>query len=80
MRRVKEKRSKSLALNVVLLPLATAVPLLLSVLRRNISRYDVFIAGDALHPMMSELRQGGCAALEDVVVLTGCLGDTFSVK
>ncbi|KAH7671245.1 Kynurenine 3-monooxygenase and related flavoprotein monooxygenases protein [Dioscorea alata] len=33
----------------------------------------VTVAGDAFHPMTPDLAQGGCAALEDAVVLARCL-------
>lgn len=40
----------------------------------NVSKGNVCVAGDALHPMTPDLGQGGCAALEDGVVLARCLG------
>jgi 2-polyprenyl-6-methoxyphenol hydroxylase-like FAD-dependent oxidoreductase len=46
----------------------------------NISKDNVCIAGDALHPMAPYLAQGGCCALEDGVVLARCLGEAFSKK
>jgi 2-polyprenyl-6-methoxyphenol hydroxylase-like FAD-dependent oxidoreductase len=51
----------------------------LALVRGSISRGGVCVAGDALHPMTPELGQGGCAALEDGVVLARCLGDAFAV-
>ncbi|KAK9987713.1 hypothetical protein SO802_027952 [Lithocarpus litseifolius] len=39
----------------------------------NISKQNVCVAGDALHPMTPDIGQGGCAALEDGVVLARCL-------
>ena len=39
----------------------------------NINKDNVCVAGDALHPMTPEIAQGGCAALEDGVVLARCL-------
>lgn len=39
----------------------------------NISQGNVCVAGDALHPMTPDLAQGGCAALEDGVILARCL-------
>jgi 2-polyprenyl-6-methoxyphenol hydroxylase-like FAD-dependent oxidoreductase len=39
----------------------------------NISKGNVCVAGDALHPMTPDIGQGGCAALEDGVVLARCL-------
>ncbi|KAL6902372.1 hypothetical protein ACP4OV_005248 [Aristida adscensionis] len=57
----------------------TAVPLRfrppLSLATASISKGGVCVAGDALHPMTPDLGQGGCAALEDGVVLARCLGD-----
>ncbi|KAJ6833667.1 uncharacterized protein M6B38_338220 [Iris pallida] len=43
----------------------------------NISKGNVCVAGDALHPMTPDLGQGGCLALEDGVVLARCLGDAL---
>ena len=39
----------------------------------NINKDNVCVTGDALHPMTPEIGQGGCAALEDGVVLARCL-------
>uniref|UniRef100_A0A2N9G948 FAD-binding domain-containing protein n=1 Tax=Fagus sylvatica TaxID=28930 RepID=A0A2N9G948_FAGSY len=39
----------------------------------NISKGNVCVAGDALHPMTPDIGQGACAALEDGVVLARCL-------
>ncbi|KAM4099314.1 hypothetical protein ACJW30_07G148700 [Castanea mollissima] len=39
----------------------------------NINKENVCVAGDALHPMTPDIGQGGCAALEDGVVLARCL-------
>ncbi|XP_057427337.1 monooxygenase 2-like [Lotus japonicus] len=46
----------------------------------NISKGNVCVAGDALHPMTPDLGQGGCCALEDGVVLARCLAQAFSDK
>ncbi|KAG2706046.1 hypothetical protein I3760_05G085900 [Carya illinoinensis] len=46
----------------------------------NISKGNVCVAGDALHPMTPDLGQGGCAALEDGVVLARCLGQALLKK
>jgi 2-polyprenyl-6-methoxyphenol hydroxylase-like FAD-dependent oxidoreductase len=43
----------------------------------NISKDNVCVAGDALHPMTPDLGQGGCAALEDGVVLARCLAEAL---
>lgn len=39
----------------------------------NITKGNVCVAGDALHPMTPDLAQGGCSALEDSVVLARVL-------
>ncbi|XP_057510485.1 monooxygenase 2-like [Actinidia eriantha] len=46
----------------------------------NISKGSVCVAGDAFHPMTPDIGQGGCAALEDGVVLARCLGPAFTKK
>jgi len=46
----------------------------------NISKGNVCVAGDALHPMTPDLGQGGCCALEDGVVLARCLAEALSKK
>lgn len=43
----------------------------------NISKGNVCVAGDALHPMTPDIGQGGCSALEDSVVLAKCLGEAL---
>ncbi|XP_062176630.1 monooxygenase 2-like isoform X2 [Alnus glutinosa] len=43
----------------------------------NISKNNVCVAGDALHPMTPDIAQGGCAALEDGVVLARCLAEAL---
>ncbi|XP_062018922.1 monooxygenase 2-like [Rosa rugosa] len=43
----------------------------------NISKGNVCVAGDALHPMTPDLVQGGCSAIEDGVVLARCLGEAL---
>ena len=49
----------------------------LSLLLAEINKGNVCVAGDALHPMTPDLGQGGCAALEDGVVLARCLGEAI---
>ncbi|XP_039039207.1 monooxygenase 2-like [Hibiscus syriacus] len=44
----------------------------------NISKGNVCVAGDALHPMTPDLGQGGCLALEDGVILARCLAGVIS--
>ncbi|KAI7758279.1 hypothetical protein M8C21_009638 [Ambrosia artemisiifolia] len=51
-----------------------------NVLFGNIVKDNVCVAGDALHPMTPDIGQGGCAALEDAVVLGRCLGEAFLKK
>lgn len=46
----------------------------------NISKDNVCVAGDALHPMTPDLGQGACSALEDTVVLARCLAEALSKK
>ncbi|KAJ4827765.1 hypothetical protein Tsubulata_020865, partial [Turnera subulata] len=40
-----------------------------SILFGNLTKGNITVAGDAMHPMTPDLGQGGCAALEDAVVL-----------
>ncbi|XP_062081571.1 monooxygenase 2-like [Humulus lupulus] len=44
---------------------------------KSISKGNVCVAGDAIHPMTPDLGQGGCSALEDGVVLARCLGEVL---
>ncbi|KAI3957636.1 hypothetical protein MKW92_034412 [Papaver armeniacum] len=44
-----------------------------NILFGNISKENVCVAGDALHPMTPDIAQGGNAALEDGVTLARCL-------
>ncbi|XVE67184.1 hypothetical protein DITRI_Ditri08aG0140000 [Diplodiscus trichospermus] len=43
----------------------------------NISKGNVCVAGDALHPMTPDLGQGGCSAMEDGVILARCLAEAL---
>ncbi|ONH92300.1 hypothetical protein PRUPE_8G167400 [Prunus persica] len=43
----------------------------------NISKGNVCVAGDSLHPMTPGIGQGGCSALGDGVVLARCLGEAL---
>lgn len=43
----------------------------------NLSKGNITVAGDAMHPMTSDLAQGGCSALEDAVVLGRHIGNSF---
>lgn len=38
---------------------------------------NVCVTGDALHAMTPDIAQGGCAALEDGVILARCLAEVF---
>ncbi|OMO92735.1 Monooxygenase, FAD-binding protein [Corchorus olitorius] len=42
-----------------------------------ISKGNVCVAGDALHPMTPDLGQGGCCAFEDGVILARCLAQAL---
>ncbi|XP_056160929.1 monooxygenase 2-like isoform X2 [Syzygium oleosum] len=64
--------------NIVLSPLRFRPPW--EILLGNISKTNVCIAGDAFHPMTPDIGQGGCAALEDGVVLARCLGEALREK
>ncbi|KAL5856134.1 hypothetical protein ACOSQ3_005968 [Xanthoceras sorbifolium] len=46
--------------------------------RGNISKGNVCVAGDALHPMTPDIGQGGCAALEDGIVLARCIVEALT--
>ncbi|GMY05408.1 monooxygenase 2-like [Fagus crenata] len=46
----------------------------------NKSKGNVCVAGDALHAMTPEIGQGGCASLEDGVVLARCIAKALSEK
>ncbi|KAK0581799.1 hypothetical protein LWI29_018161 [Acer saccharum] len=48
------------------------------VLWGNISKGNVCVAGDALHPMTPDIGQGGCAALEDGIVLARCIAEALT--
>ncbi|PRQ49236.1 putative zeaxanthin epoxidase [Rosa chinensis] len=43
----------------------------------NLSKQNVTVAGDAMHPMTPDLAQGGGSALEDAVVLGRHIGQSF---
>ena len=46
----------------------------------NKSKGNVCVTGDALHAMTPEIGQGGCASLEDGVVLARCIAKALSEK
>ncbi|XP_050373839.1 monooxygenase 2-like [Argentina anserina] len=43
----------------------------------NLSKHNITVAGDAMHPMTPDLAQGGCSALEDAVILGRYIGTSF---
>ncbi|KAK9949998.1 hypothetical protein M0R45_005505 [Rubus argutus] len=43
----------------------------------NLSKQNITVAGDAMHPMTPDLGQGGCQALEDAVILGRHIGTSF---
>ncbi|XP_050372678.1 monooxygenase 2-like [Argentina anserina] len=43
----------------------------------NLSKQNITVAGDAMHPMTPDLAQGGCSALEDAVILVRHIGTSF---
>ncbi|MED6113622.1 hypothetical protein PIB30_072598, partial [Stylosanthes scabra] len=49
-------------------------------MRENISKGNVCIAGDAFHPMAPDIAQGGCCSLEDAVALARCVAEAFDKK
>ncbi|CAL4937698.1 unnamed protein product [Urochloa decumbens] len=67
--------AKSEMSDVLAAPLRFRPPL--SLVTASISKVNVCVAGDALHPMTPDLGQGGCSALEDGVVLARCLGEAL---
>ena len=46
----------------------------------KISKDNVCVAGDALHPMTPDTGQGACSALEDAIILGKCLSEVFSPR
>ncbi|KAF5181113.1 Monooxygenase, partial [Thalictrum thalictroides] len=44
---------------------------------KHLSTENITVAGDAMHPMTPDLGQGGCAALEDAIVLGRHIGNSF---
>ncbi|KAF0914631.1 hypothetical protein E2562_030696 [Oryza meyeriana var. granulata] len=62
--------------DVLAAPLRFRSPLSL-LFTSSISKGNVCVAGDALHPTTPDLAQGACTALEDAVVLARCLGEAL---
>ncbi|KAL5703637.1 hypothetical protein ACHQM5_022165 [Ranunculus cassubicifolius] len=56
-------------------PLAFRAPW--DLLYKNLSKGNVTVAGDAMHPTMPDLGQGGCAALEDAVIIGRHIGNSL---
>ncbi|GAB2291917.1 hypothetical protein Dimus_026167 [Dionaea muscipula] len=50
------------------------------ILLGDISKDNVCVVGDALHPMTPDLGQGACSSLEDAVVLARCLGKALASR
>ncbi|KAL6505619.1 hypothetical protein OROHE_022998 [Orobanche hederae] len=46
----------------------------------NLSKQNITVAGDAMHPMTPDLGQGGCSSLEDAVILGKHIGRSFIQK
>ena len=64
--------------NIIISPLRFRHPW--ELLWGNISKGNVCVAGDAFHPMTPDIGQGGCAALEDGVILARCLAKALAEK
>ncbi|KAF8038057.1 hypothetical protein BT93_B0802 [Corymbia citriodora subsp. variegata] len=64
--------------DIILSPLTFRPPW--EILWGSISKTNVCVAGDAFHPMTPDIGQGGCAALEDGVILARCLGEALRDK
>ncbi|KAJ3682475.1 hypothetical protein LUZ60_015048 [Juncus effusus] len=48
-----------------------------SLINAKITKNNICVAGDALHPMTPDLGQGGCMALEDSVILAKYLSEVM---
>nr|POE89329.1 fad-dependent urate hydroxylase [Quercus suber] len=46
----------------------------------NISKGNVWVLGDAFHPMTPDIGQGACSTLEDGIVLARCLARALLTK
>ncbi|XP_004288321.1 PREDICTED: zeaxanthin epoxidase, chloroplastic-like [Fragaria vesca subsp. vesca] len=49
----------------------------LNVVFGTLSKQNITVAGDAMHPMTPDLAQGGCSSLEDAVILGRHIGRYF---
>lgn len=74
----KQAIEKSEPSSVASSPLRFRSPL--DLLWGDISSGNVCVAGDAFHPMTPYMGQGGCAALEDGVVLSKYLGEAITAR
>ena len=43
----------------------------------SLSKQNITVAGDAMHPMTPDREQGGCSALEDAVILGRHIGESL---
>lgn len=73
--KIKQIFEKSEVENMVCAPLRFRRPW--ELLWGNISKGNICVVGDALHPMTPDLGQGGCSALEESVVLARLLSGAF---
>lgn len=64
--------------NIDSAPLGFRVPM--ELIWANISKDNVCVAGDALHPMTPDVGQGGCCSLEDGFVLARCLAEALKTR
>ncbi|WCJ19479.1 FAD/NAD(P)-binding oxidoreductase family protein [Euphorbia peplus] len=66
------------------LPTLTCAPLMLrqpwKLFFGKLSKGNITVCGDAMHPMTPDLGQGGCSSLEDGVVLSRHIGNSFIQK
>ncbi|KAL8480682.1 hypothetical protein ACS0TY_027285 [Phlomoides rotata] len=76
--KIKQVFEKTQVNNMGCLPLRFRRPW--ELLWGNISKDNICVLGDALHPMSPYLAQGGCCALEDSVVLVRLLGEALKRK
>ncbi|GAB2273372.1 hypothetical protein Dimus_008169 [Dionaea muscipula] len=64
--------------DIAMYPLTFRPPL--EILWGNISKDNVCVAGDALHPMTPDIGQGGGSAVEDGITLAKCLAEALLKK
>lgn len=73
--KIKQVFEKTEVNNMVCSPLRFRRPW--ELLWGNITKDNICVLGDALHPMTPDLGQGGCCALEDSVVLARLLAEAL---